>query len=158
MFPWHSTIASGGVPPPSGPSTGRATDSAYEALQKWLASAPRDPEGRLTAPAAMLQALPPLSKRGAGMLLAICDIKGMPSRDEFARCLEMAPEDAGNVPTGRPPAQPPVPIAASTRTRWRGRAAAGQIAPDRTSTAVYMLALTCEPIKMIFFRCRRGAL
>jgi hypothetical protein len=84
MFPWHSSLAGGGAAPPAS-MRNTSIDTAYETLLQWLSSAPRDPTGRLVAPMDMLRALPPLSSMGRGMLLAICDMKGTPTREEFAR-------------------------------------------------------------------------
>ena len=104
MFPWHSTIAASGN---SVPTSGNAQiDAAHRQLLQWLASAPRDPQGRLADPAAMIKALPfKLSSQGAGMLLAICDMKGQPSRDEFERCVTMGEASSGyeEAPAARAP-------------------------------------------------------
>eukprot|EP00966_Prymnesium_polylepis_P065686 1524367-Prymnesium_polylepis.1 len=128
MFPWHSTIAAGGNAVPA-PTANSAIDAAYRELLQWLSSAPRDPQGKLDDPGAMLRALRvKLSSQGAGMLLALCDIKGQPSRDEFERCVAMAEQRSGYE---QAPAAAPAPKGRGIGHLCSGAARAGTTAPGR---------------------------
>ncbi|KAL1505104.1 hypothetical protein AB1Y20_008863 [Prymnesium parvum] len=104
MFRWHSPlVAAGGAATSGGEALAQSMrphnapiDAAYRQLLLWLSSAPRSPGGRLAHPEAMLRALPfPLSAKGAGTLLALCDRKDQPSRDEFEWCVRMGEGAAG---------------------------------------------------------------
>lgn len=106
MFPWHSSIATAGGNAAALQPTNPKVDAAYRQLLMWLASAPRNPHGRLADPAAMLHALPfKLTSKGAGTLLALCDLKGQPSREEFESCVMTSEADSGL--QERTPQRPP---------------------------------------------------